>query len=196
MKTITIPKKYGFPTLDITVNGKEYLVKSGEEITIEDHIAEAIENAIALAPKIGVPRSKIASLVDGSIRELTFSDLEGIESIAYYALGQCYSLTRIEIPNSVTKINKSAFTGCTGLKSVVFGDNSKLNIIEESAFYWCMNLESVYLPVIPPTLANVNAFDDIKATCTFYCKTQESLEAYKKATNWSTLVGKYTFAVK
>ena len=55
MKTITIPKSFGYPTLDVTVNGKVYTVKSGEEITLEDHIAEAIENAIALEPK---PKSK------------------------------------------------------------------------------------------------------------------------------------------
>ena len=47
MKTITIPKHFGYPTLDITINGKEYTVKSGEEIEVEDSIAEAIENAIA-----------------------------------------------------------------------------------------------------------------------------------------------------
>ena len=59
MKTITVPKKYGYPTLDITVNGKEYTVKSGEEISVEDHIAEAIENAIAL-------ESKAKAMVGGS----------------------------------------------------------------------------------------------------------------------------------
>lgn len=54
MRTITVPKKYGYPTLDITVNGKEYTVKSGEEITVEDSVAEAIENAIALESKAKV----------------------------------------------------------------------------------------------------------------------------------------------
>ena len=51
MKTITIPKSFGYPTVDIVVNGKKYTVKSGEEVTIENHIAEVIENAMALAPK-------------------------------------------------------------------------------------------------------------------------------------------------
>jgi hypothetical protein len=51
MKTITIPKRFGYPTAKITANGKEYILKSGEEITVEDHIAEIIENAIALEPK-------------------------------------------------------------------------------------------------------------------------------------------------
>jgi hypothetical protein len=196
MKTITIPKRFGYPTLDITVNGKVYTVKSGEEITIEDHLAEVIENAIALAPKLGRNTSKIAQLAEGSIPELTFSDLDGVETIVYCAFAQCYSLKRVEIPNSVTKIRKNAFTACTDLKSVIFGDNSKLNSIEESAFYWCTALESVYLPEIPPTLANVSAFQDVNADCVFYCKTQESLEAYQSATNWSELAKTYSFAVR
>ncbi len=195
MRTITVPKKYGYPTLDITVNGKEYTVKSGEEIEVEDHIAEAIENAVALAPKFGVSRSKVAQIAEGSIRELVFNDLDGVETIVYYAFGQCYSLISAEIASSVKKIRKSAFTGCTNLKSVMFGDSSKLNSIEDEAFYWCTSLESVYLPEVPPTLANVNAFSNIKATCTFYFKTQESLNAYKAAPNWSELAKTFTIAV-
>lgn len=51
MKTITIPKSFGYPTVDIVVNNIRYTVKSGEQVTVDDHVAEVIENAIALAPK-------------------------------------------------------------------------------------------------------------------------------------------------
>ena len=44
-KTIIIPKRFGYPTLDIVVNGKVYTVESNKEIVVEDHVAEAIENA-------------------------------------------------------------------------------------------------------------------------------------------------------
>lgn len=171
MKTLTIPKRFGYPTLDITVNGIEYTVKSGEEITLEDHIAEAIENAIALAPKFGRSIGKLAQIAEGSLTELTYSDLDGIETIAYYAFGQCFLLTRVEIPNSITMIKNSAFLSCR-------------------------NLKSVYLPNTPPSLANIGAFSDINTDCVFYCETQASLEAYKKAENWSTLAETYTFAVE
>ena len=195
MKTITIPKNFGYPTLEITINGKEQTFASGVEIEVDDSVAAAIENAIALAPKIGVPRNKVAKIAEGSITELTFSDLEGVKSIVYYAFGQCYSLTRIEIPNSVTIVDRAAFTGCKNLKSITFGDNIKLNSIGESAFDWCTSLKSVYLPKTPPILANVNAFANINASCVFYCKTQASLDAYKAAANWSTLAGTYSFKV-
>lgn len=171
MKTLTIPKRFGYPTLDITVNGIKYTVKSGEEITLEDHVAEAIENAIALAPKMGRYLNKLAQLAEGSLEEITAEDLEGISTLSNCAFYGCVGLAKVTIPNGIKTI--------TG-----------------NAFGYCWRLESVTLPEIPPTLANVNAFDGIKATCTFYCKNQASLEAYKAATNWSTLAGTYTFAVK
>ena len=196
MKTIIIPTRFGFPTLDLYINGRKSTFKSGEEISVEDYVADVIENAIALEPKVGRNKSRFAQYVEGGITEISESDLEGIDTIAAYTFSQCFSLTRIEIPNSITKIDRSAFTGCTGLKSVIFGDNSKLNTIEENAFVWCTSLGSVYLPPKPPTLTNVNAFSDIGKTCIFYCKTQESLDAYKVAANWSTLTGTYTFKVE
>ena len=196
MKSITIPERFGYPTLEITINGKEQTFNSGVEIEVEDSVAEAVENAIALAPKQGIYKSKFAQFAEGSLTELTADDLFGIESIVYYAFGQCYSLEVVELPDSVKKIGISAFVGCKELKEVSFGENSKINVIESNAFDWCVELSKVCLPKIPPTLVNVNAFQNIKTTCTFYCKSQESLNAYKAAANWSTLTGTYTFKVE
>lgn len=196
MTTITIPKSFGYPTVDIVVNNQVHTLKSGEEISVDDHIAEVIENAMALAPKIGRNKSRLAELAEGSITELPLSDLDGVETIAYYAFGQCYSLTSIEIPSSVKSIGANAFTGCKGVTSVRFGGNSKLDSIGNNAFDWCTSLAKVYLPETPPSLSNVNAFANIKTNCVFYCKTQASLNAYKVAPNWSTLAGTYTFKVE
>lgn len=51
MTTITIPKRFGYPTVDIYINGKKYTFSSGVEISVEDNIADIIENAVALEPK-------------------------------------------------------------------------------------------------------------------------------------------------
>lgn len=51
MKTITIPKSFGYPTVDIVINNIKHTLKSGVSISVEDHIAEVVENAMALAPK-------------------------------------------------------------------------------------------------------------------------------------------------
>lgn len=194
MKTISIPT-YNNPFI-VKINNNEYIYKGGETIEVPDEVAEAIENALALEPKPKRYLSKLAQLAEGSITEITASELEGIETIVYYAFGQCYSLESIVIPDSVKSISNSAFIGCKNLKSVKFGNNSKLESIGANVFEWCSSLAKIYLPITPPTLANVNAFASIKTGCVFLCKTQASLDAYKAAQNWSTLTGTYTFKVE
>ena len=196
MKSITIPERFGYPTLEITINGKEQTFASGVEIEVEDSVAEAIANAIALAPKQGRNKSRLAQYAEGSLAELTLNDLDGITTIVFFAFGQCYSLTSVEIPDTVKSIANSAFNSCNKLRSIRFGKNSKIESIGTNVFEWCSSLESVFLPETPPSLADVNAFANINKNCVFYCKTQASLEAYKAATNWSTLTGTYTFKVE
>jgi hypothetical protein len=48
------------------------------------------------------------------------------------------------------------------------------------------------LPATPPTLDNVNAFQDVPTTCVFSIPTG-SLSAYQSETNWSSLTSTYTF---
>lgn len=194
MKTITIPIKFGYPTVDIEINNKKYTLKSGEEISVDDHVAEIIENAIALAPKYERNLSKLAQIAEGSITEITAEDLECVETIVTYALAYSKNLKKLSIPNSVKNIEGYAFYSCNKLESLVMGSNVKK--IGVNAFDWCANLTRVYLPTTPPELANTNAYDHIKTTCVFYCKSQASLNAYKAAANWSTLTGTYTFKVE
>lgn len=194
MKTITIPD-YKNPFI-VVINNHVYRYKGGETIEVPDEVAEAIEDAIELEPKPKRYLSKLAQRVDGSITELTIGDLVGVETIAYYAFGQCSSLISAEIPDSVKDIGGSAFHGCHGLKSIKFGVNSRLKSIGTAAFAYCSRLEKVFLPVTPPTIADSNVFTNMNAKCTFYCKSQASLDAYKKATNWSTLTGTYSFVVE
>ena len=194
MKTITIPD-YKNP-FTVTINNKVYKYKGGETIEVPDEVAEAIEDALELVPKPKRYLNKLAQRADGSITEITEGDLDGIETIAFYAFGQCYSITSVEFPDSIKSIGNSAFNSCNKLKSIRFGNNSELESIGANAFEWCSNLVQVYLPAIPPTLANVNAFDSINAACVFYCKSQASLNAYKSAEIWSTLAGTYSFVVE
>lgn len=169
MRNITIPKRFGYPTVDITINGKEQTFNSGVEISVEDSVAAAIENAIALEPKTSVPRNMFARYIEGSLEEITAEDLAGISTIRACAVYSCLSLKRVTIPSNIKKISNNAFD-------------------------WCSFMESVYLPETPPELMNINAFTNLK--CKFYCKSQASLEAYKKATNWSTLTGTHSFVVE
>ena len=194
MKTISIPE-YNNPFV-VNINNKEYIYKAGATIEVPDDVAEAIEDALELIPKPKRYLSKIAQRAEGSLTEITANDLEGVETIIDSAFRNCASVTSIEIPDNVKSINQNAFLSCTNVRCIRCGDNSLLESIAVGAFNWCSNLSKVYLPPNPPMLENVSAFNNIKADCVFYCKTQASLDAYKKATNWSTLTGTYSFVVE
>ena len=194
MKTIQIPM-YSNP-FTVVINNSVYQYKAGESVEVPDEVAAAIEDALKLEPKPKRYFSNFAQRASGTLLEVTANDLDGVETIIDSAFRNCTSVTRVEIPDSVRSIRQYAFHTCTGAKSIRFGDNSRLESIGVGAFNWCSGLERVYLPHKPPALENVNAFDNIKTDCTFYCKSQESLEAYKAATNWSTLAGTYAFVVE
>ncbi|MBQ4111586.1 MAG: leucine-rich repeat domain-containing protein, partial [Clostridia bacterium] len=49
-------------------------------------------------------------------------------------------------PDSVTSIGSDAFRGCSGLKNVIFGENSRLTTISAWAFLNCTSLTSVTIP--------------------------------------------------
>ena len=74
-----------------------------------------------------------------------FTIPDGIESIAFGAFYNCYSLTSVTIPNSVTSIGGSAFYNCSSLTSVTI-PNSVTSIIGFQAFYNCTGLTSVTIP--------------------------------------------------
>ena len=168
-KTITIPTNCN-PYI-VVINNHVYAYRAGDTIEVPDDVAEAIEDALELVPKPKRYLSKIAQIADGSLKEVTEEDLEGISTIYNCAFYSKINLTKVTIPNHITKVGKSAFE-------------------------WCSALASVYLPEIPPTLEYANAFGNIKADCVFHCKSQASLDAYKAAPIWSTLTGTYSFVVE
>ena len=194
MKTITIPD-YKNPFV-VVINNSVYQYRGGETIEVPDDVAEAIEDAIELIPKPKRYLSKFEQLTNGTLTKITASDLSGITSIASHAFYKTESLESIEIPDAVTAIEACALYGCGSLESVRFGHNSKLESMGVIVFEQCTNLSRVYLPPKPPTLENINAFNGINANCVFYCKSQESLDAYKAAPKWSTLTGTYPFVVE
>ena len=61
-------------------------------------------------------------------------------------------LKSIELPNSVTSIGNSAFSGCSGLTSVTIPDS--VTSIETGAFQGCSGLTSITIPNSVTTIGN------------------------------------------
>ena len=184
MTTITIPKRFGYPTVDIYINGKKYTFNSGVEIEVEEDIAAVVNNAVALEPKQGRNLSRIAQLAEGSIKELTTSDFEGVQAIYQFAFYYCDTIQSVVIPNGVKSIGYSAFRNCGNLKRVEISE-SVLNI-DERAFDGCINLTRVISKALIPPIIQSETFANLPPACVFEVPSK-SLEAYKKATYWSSI---------
>lgn len=76
------------------------------------------------------------------ITSFTFG--EGVEHIPAYICYDMSKLTNINIPDSVTGIGNSAFSGCSGLTSITIGNS--VTSIRNYAFKNCSGLTSITLP--------------------------------------------------
>ena len=121
-------------TADDILLGKTAYAK-GEKLTgtIETYAGEGGETV-----------NKLASLVDGTITEITAEDLAGATEIRGYAFYGCHSLTNIIIPNSVISIGDYAFTSCTSLTSITIPDI--VTSMGNNTFWYCSSLKSIIIP--------------------------------------------------
>jgi len=96
------------------------------------------------------------------IKEFTIPD--SVTSIMESAFSGCSSLTSITIPNRITSIGKGAFCNCSSLKSVTIPNG--IASIEEDTFYGCSGFESV---TIPNSVANIGSY------AFYYCTNLKSV---------------------
>ena len=94
-------------------------------------------------------RNNCNAIIDTENNELVFGCKttvipENVTSIGNSAFSGCTGLTSINIPENVTSIGSSAFSGCTGLTSINIPEN--VTSIGSSAFSGCTGLTSINIP--------------------------------------------------
>ena len=90
------------------------------------------------------------SLLVENVKKVIVS--EGIKRIEAYAFSCCTALESVQLPSSLVFIGANcltsnnvfgAFSNCTSLKEVTFGENMQRLVIEDKAFQGCTNLTTL-----------------------------------------------------
>ena len=89
-----------------------------------------------------IPPSKLTSLLDGSITELTEQDLQGLTKIRWYGLYYLSQLKSVYLPNTVKSIETQAFMYCQYMETLVMPNS--VTYIGGSAFQGCGALNVYY----------------------------------------------------
>lgn len=103
-----------------------------------------------------------------------------IDNSAFYNCSSM-TLTSLEIP-LCTAIGNYAFYGCSSIKSIELP--STVTTIGQNAFQYCTGLTRISITAGTPPSLGSSAFANCSALTGIYVP-DESVEAYKTATNWS-----------
>lgn len=112
---------------------------------------------------------------------------ETLTKIGKRAFSGCKSLANINFPLALASIGDNAFNGCSSMKSIELP--STMTSIGANAFQYCTGLILVSITADTPPSLGSSAFADCPALTGIYVP-DESVEAYKAATNWSAYANK------
>ena len=165
-------------TLDI---GAIYTTTDGQDHNYWGNPRLDTANTITMQKRGTASIGEIAFYSCYSLTHINIPD--SVTSIGGSALKSCYSLTHINIPDSVTSIGEVAFSDCYSLTHINIPDS--VTSIEVSAFQYCRCLNDILLES-KPTLSNTNAFNGLPTNYRIYVP-RADLSWFETATNWSTI---------
>ena len=122
---------------------------------------------------------RLTSFAPAGLTEYTIPD--SVTSIGNSAFSGCSSLTSVTIPESVTSIGDSAFWGCKILTSVTIPDS--VTSIGNDAFRHCSGLTRVYSKPVTPPAGGTGMLANTASDPQIYVPSQ-SIDTYKTADGW------------
>ena len=124
----------------------------------------------------GVESSAIATGTSGTVKVPLEVEYNGttyiVNGLNQYAFYGCGSITKVELPNSITSIDTYAFGDCQKLEEVNMPE--ELISIGYAAFAYCYALKSVELPL---TMRSISAYAFYGCTAMITLKLNEGLES-------------------
>lgn len=91
--------------------------------------------------------SRCTKLIEIDLSECDLNDIVG-----YNTFSECDNVTKIILPNNISKIDSNSFTGCSKLKIISFKDlpdncfSKSLKSINFAAFHGCKSFNNITLP--------------------------------------------------
>ena len=158
-KNNDIPYSTGDEPIDLSGEPDETFTNGDFEVAVYGNNA-VISKYISSAEKVEIP-SKINGYKVVAIGEKAFA--------------QCFSLTEISIPNSISKIDNYAFLNCHGLTEITIPDS--VTEIGYQPFYTCINLAEINVNSSNKSYCDIDGvlFSKDKTTLVVYpCNKQES----------------------
>ena len=121
--------------------------------------------------------SKTKLLACPSLREGTFAIPDSVTSIGSSAFSGCTGFTSIAIPDGVTSIGSSAFFECSSLTSITIPDG--VTSIGDTAFSGCSSMSDVFI-LNPNCLTEESAESIFSSTATIHSHSGNGVERYAK----------------
>ena len=127
--------------------------------------AQSSKSIVIKVPQIYIRDSKVLKALK-NVKDCTIP--ENVTSIGESAFSGCSGLASVTIPEGVTSIGESAFSGCKRLTSIIVQSGkekpSKIKEIGKNIFSGCVELKKVSIPVVKGEITSVVSLAENIAT--------------------------------